>query len=104
MLRKRMDIIREAVKKTELPQFEVSKVLKAVQDAVFEFMANGDSIIFGRLGSFNTRILPKRKARNPRTGEIFDLPVRRKAMFRTSTMLKTAVKSNRRGLDGEEKV
>lgn len=104
MLRTQGDIVREAVKRCELPQYEVKQVLKAIQDAIFEYMVNGDNVMFSPLGRFEITVMPSRKARNPRTGETFEMGPQRKASFRPFIPLKDAVKANKRGLDGEEKV
>ena len=101
MLRKQGDIVREAVKKCELPQYEVKKVLSAIQDAIWDFMVNGDDVWFGKVGKFVVRTMASKKARNPMTGEILQQPIQRKATFRVFTPLKTAVKKNRRGLDNQ---
>ncbi len=101
MLRKQGDIVREAVKKCELPQYEVKKVLHAVQDAIWDFMVNGDNVWFGKVGRFVVRTMPSREVRNPLTGEVFQQPIQRKATVHLFPPLKAAVKKNRRGLDNE---
>jgi nucleoid DNA-binding protein len=100
MLRMKRDIVREAVKKCELPQYEVKKVLTAISTAIFEFMVNGDDVLFPPVGKFEVRTMGSRKVRNPLTGVIRQMPPQRRAAFRVYNPLKKAVKKNRRGLDG----
>src|ERR1700675_3358006 len=101
MLRRTRDVVREIVKKVELPQYEVKRVLEAYYEAIFEFMSQGDDVLSGKLGKFTVRTMRACKRRNPLTGESFMQPKTRHAAFKFYNPLKTAVKTNRRGLDGE---
>jgi nucleoid DNA-binding protein len=95
------DVAREAVKKAELPQYEVKKVITAVQEAILDFLVNGDTVIFGDLGVFGSKIMRAHKVRNPKTGETWIQPATRRAHFRFYPEPKEKIRANRRGLDDE---
>lgn len=99
MVRKLGDIVREAVIKCEIPQYEVKQVLVAVQDAILKFMVEGDDVLFGDLGKFRVRIRPAHSTRNPRTGETWMQPATRQPFFKFHPKIRLSVRANRRGLD-----
>lgn len=104
MIRVTRDVVREIVKKIELPQYEVKKVMTAYQEVIFDFLSQGDTVLMPKVGKFTVRVDKARKRRNRWTGEIYVWPTTRMPRFRFYWTLKQAVKANRRGLDDEEKV
>lgn len=96
------DVVRQAVIKAELPQYEVKKVLVAVQDAILQFLIDGDEIIFGNLGKWQVRVTRAHKGRNPKTGESVMVPAVRRAIFKFYPEAKAAIRANRRGLDEQQ--
>ena len=54
----------------------VEEVIKALSDELLEVIANNDSFKLGEVVTIKGIEKPARTCRNPRTGEIIELPVR----------------------------
>jgi len=50
-------------------------------------MARGERVAIPSLGTFNVRMRSSRKGRNPRTGELLQIPEKRVVTFRASSDL-----------------
>ena len=76
--------------------YHVERVINAVFDSLREFMAEADPEIrieIRDFGVFEVKITKaKPKARNPKTGEIIHVPVRRKTHFKAGKLLKETLK------------
>lgn len=101
MIRTKGDIVREIVKKLEIPQSEVRKVLLAHEEAILDYIAGGDSVLMGSVGKFQVKICRARIARNPFTGEKIEVPITRRVSYRFTRKAKQRVKDNRGGLSEE---
>jgi DNA-binding protein HU-beta len=69
-----------------------AKVIDAVTDELIELLRQEQKITFTGFGTFNTKQMPARKGRNPRTGEEIMIPARRVVQFKPGSALKEAVK------------
>jgi DNA-binding protein HU-beta len=59
---------------------------------IVEALKKGDEVSIAGLGIFSAKQRAARKARNPRTGEIVDVPAMRVPKFRAAKALKDAVR------------
>lgn len=61
---------------------EAVKAIAAVSAAIRNGAANGEKVTLPDLGTFRQVNKPSRQARNPRTGEIVEVPARSVVAFR----------------------
>lgn len=71
---KKVELIEKIAEETELPKKSVEKVIKSFTDNVTEIMANRDSLQLIGFGTFTTSERAARQGRNPKTGEVTQIP------------------------------
>lgn len=87
-------IITEAVRGTEefaVTQKETEAYLTAIKDAVVAAMAEGDDVIIPGLIKFSVGNVAARVGRNPQTGEVLNIPAKRKVKAKILGELKNSV-------------
>lgn len=84
-----------------MPQYEVRRFLEALETTIIDYIAGGDSVLFGPVGKFDVFIRHARMARNPATGEPISVPATRRVKFKFFGPTKKRVKDNRGGLSEE---
>ena len=72
------EIVKEVAKRTGLSQKNVNEVLNAYSDCIYTALETGDSVRVVEGISLKLRDVNARTARNPRTGEIIDVPAKKK--------------------------
>jgi len=65
--------------------------VKVIFDTMSEALSGGEGIEIRGFGSFSIRQYPGRKGRNPKTGEMVDVPPRKKPFFKVGKELKNRV-------------
>jgi len=76
-----------------LTKFLAKRLVDCCVEALSESVARGDRIELRGLGAFTVRVTnAKPNARNPRTGDVVNVPARRKVHFRPGKLLKEALK------------
>jgi integration host factor subunit beta len=94
------DIIKEVCEKNNVEP----KVAKAVIESFFDSMAqslkSGERIEIRGFGSFSVRHYGAYKGRNPKTGEIVDIPPKRLPFFKAGKEIKEIIN---KALDSPEK-
>lgn len=70
----------------------VEAILDALGDVAAAELLGGGEIPLSGLGKLKSRDVAARRGRNPRTGEVLDLPAGKKAVFAASKDLKEALK------------
>ena len=70
----------------------VEAVLDALVDVTAAELLGGGEISLPRLGKFKSKAVAARKVRNPRNGEIMEIPAGRKLVFTACNDLKEAMK------------
>ena len=78
-------------KDNRLTKVQVSQVVDAMIEAMTRALAQGGKVEIRGFGNFTVRQREARKARNPRTGEMVEVPAKRVPHFRPSKELKTMV-------------
>lgn len=83
--------------RTAHPDRDVSAVMvEATLDAFVDVTAaellGGGEVTLPRLGKFKSKAVSARKGRNPRTGEVLDIPAGKKVVFAACKELKEALK------------
>ena len=84
-----IDAIHE--KDTGLTKVQVGQVVDAMIEAMTKALANGGKVEIRGFGKFTVRQREARKARNPRTGDMVEVPAKRVPYFKPGKELKTMV-------------
>lgn len=85
------DIIGKITEAVGLTKIETEAVINGFIVVINEALKNGQEVEIRGLGSFRIIEREPRLARNPKTGEMIQLPKRRVPQFRPSKDLKKAV-------------
>ena len=81
------DLINSISEKTGLTNTKSNQVLNALTEAITESLSNGNKVTLVGFGTFTVSDRNPRKGRNPKTGELIDIPAKRVARFRPGTSL-----------------
>lgn len=81
-------IERLARKQNHLPYQHIERAVKVLLDEMSCSIADGQRIEIRGFGSFSLRYRPPRRARNPKTGEILDVPGRYRLHFKPGKELR----------------
>jgi integration host factor subunit beta len=84
-----IDAIHE--KSTGLTKLQVAQVVDAMIEAMTTALAQGSKVEIRGFGSFTVRQREARKARNPRTGEMVEVPAKRVPHFKPGKELRAMV-------------
>ena len=68
------------------------KCSKAVIDAVTEALKDGEKVALVGFGTFEVKTRAARTGKNPRTGEVINIPEAKVPSFKAGSALKDAVK------------
>jgi len=71
---------------------QAEQAVETMIETIVGTLKKGEEISIAGLGIFSTKERKARKARNPRTGEMVDVPAMRVPRFRAAKALKDAVK------------
>ncbi len=71
---------------------EADAALKAAVQAVSEALQRGERVAIPGFGIFSVKERAPRKGRNPRTGEVINIPARKVVVFRPAKDLRESVK------------
>ena len=82
------EISKSVAKKTNTTQKVARNVIKTFLDTVIMESDRGSKINLAGFGSFERRTQMARKARNPQTKKIIDVPSKKKFVFRASSKIK----------------
>jgi len=87
-----IDTIHE--KDTGFTKVQVSQVVDTMIEAITGALAQGDKVEIRGFGNFKVRQRGARKARNPKTGEMLEVPAKRVPFFRPGKELKAMVEGD----------
>lgn len=90
----RKELIYELCKQSKLPHKKVERIVEGVFKQMRLALKRGDKVQIIEFGTFKVKERAKRKVRNPRTGELMEVPAHKLPTFTASKPLKRAV--NRR--------
>ena len=77
----RKDLIDRVAEKFGLRKKEAEAIVKFVFQEIAETVRKGERVSIQSFGAFELRELKERKIRNPRTGELLEVPRRKKVAF-----------------------
>ena len=77
-----------------LTKVQVGHVVDAIIEAMTTALAQGNKVEIRGFGNFTVRQREARKARNPRTGELVEVPAKRVPHFKPGKELKAMVEGD----------
>lgn len=77
--------------KADISKSAANEALDAVIDAITGTLKNGDSLALVGFGTFSVSERSARSGRNPRTGEVINIPASKNAKFKAGKALKDAL-------------
>ena len=83
------ELVAAVATKAELSKKDADAAVKAVIDAVTEALKDGEKVAFG---TFEVKTRAARTGKNPRTGEVINIPEAKVPSFKAGSALKDAVK------------
>lgn len=78
---------------TMLTRKESEMIINIVFDSMTEALQTGDKVEIRGFGSFTVRERAAREARNPKSGEVVDIPAKKVPFFKTGKELRERVDS-----------
>lgn len=81
---KKAEFIKAVAEKLETTQVDARATLDSVFEAIEDALVEGKKVPLGDLGRLEVRERPARKARNPQTQEVIDVPARNAIAYKAS--------------------
>jgi DNA-binding protein HU-beta len=88
----KQDLVRQISEATGISQRQSTICINSLIDIVRETLTTGRPVKLVGFAHFDTIVRPARKARNPQTNAVVDVPATRVVIFRAGKQLKQSVK------------
>ena len=88
---KKADLIKKVSEKEGIPVKAATTIMDTLFDSMMESLEKGDRIEIRGFGSFAVRHYNAYKGRNPKTGQIVEIPPKRLPFFKVGKELKEMV-------------
>ena len=85
------ELIAAVAEQASITKKDAEKAIAAVIDSITNAMAEGDKVQLVGFGTFEVRARDARKGKNPRTGEMIDIPASKVPAFKAGKALKDIV-------------
>ena len=85
------ELIAAVAEKAELSKKDAEKAVKAFTDVVSEELVNGGKIQLVGFGTFEVSERAAREGRNPKSGEVMNIPASKTPQFKAGKALKDMV-------------
>jgi len=85
------ELIQQVADEANLTKAQAQGALKALLKTIMQVVANGDKVTLVGFGSFEPKERSAREGRNPKTGEIVQIPAARVPAFSAGKSFKEAV-------------
>ena len=85
------DLVTQVSSDTGIPKVDSGRVIDAVFDTITNSLKGGTEVRLVGFGTFSTANRKASKGRNPRTGEVIDIPASIQPKFKAGKGLKNAV-------------
>ena len=82
------ELSKSVAKKTNVTKKVARDVIKTFLNEIVTSVNNGKKVNLVGIGIFERRVQKERKARNPRTKQIINIPSKKKFTFRASSKIK----------------
>ncbi len=87
------DLVKEVAKSSGLTQTNAEVVVETVLESIKEALNSGDEVELRGFGSFRLRQRNPHRGRNPKTGEVVQVPAKRVPYFKLGKALKELINS-----------
>lgn len=81
------DLVNSISEQTGLTKTKSNQVVDAITSVIAETLSKGEKVTLVGFGTFTTTDRNARKGRNPKTGEVIDIPAKRVAKFKAGSEL-----------------
>ena len=81
------DLVNSISEQTGLTKTKSNQVVDAITNIIAETLSSGDKVTLVGFGTFTTTERNARKGRNPKTGEVIEIPAKRVAKFKAGSDL-----------------
>ena len=85
------DLVNEIAKETGLTKTKSSEVVDTIVETISNTLKKGDKVTLVGFGTFTTSKRSARKGRNPKTGEVINIPGKTVARFKAGSELTKTV-------------
>ena len=85
------ELIDAVAERTGLVKSDAARAVEAVLGSVTDALQKGDTVALSGFGTFVVKARAARAGRNPRTGEVLEIPAGRVPTFKAGKALKDAV-------------
>jgi integration host factor subunit beta len=89
----RSELILQLAERANLPQRVARIIVDTIFDGMKESLIRGEGIEIRGFGSFSVRSYDGRKGRNPKNGQIVDVPPKKLPFFKAGKILKQRINS-----------
>ncbi len=86
------ELVAEVAKQAGITKKEADAALKAAVSAIGKALKKGERIAIPGLGIFTVKKRAARKGRNPRTGDVIQIPARKVVAFKPAKELRDGIK------------
>ena len=86
------ELVSKIAEKAGITKKEADAAIKAFVEAIHELFEKEESLRIPGLGTFKVVVRKARKGRNPRTGEVIEIPARKVLAFKPASELVQEVK------------
>lgn len=85
------ELIKHIAETAGLSQKQATSALQAVETAIIDSLANGNTVELKGFGTFSLKERAERQGRNPKTGETITIPAQKTPHFKAGKAFKDAV-------------
>ncbi|MCS7151082.1 MAG: HU family DNA-binding protein [Endomicrobia bacterium] len=90
---KRKTLVEEISSKTGQKPLVVQKILREFVRVLAKALKNGETVTISGLGQFKAKLTKPKIGRNPKTGEVVQIPERKKVSFRPTDWIRKYINS-----------
>ena len=87
------ELVSQLAERADLPQTVARVIVDTIFDGMKESLIRGERIEIRGFGSFSVRSYEGRKGRNPKNGELVDVPPKKLPFFKVGKALKQKINS-----------
>jgi DNA-binding protein HU-beta len=85
------DLVNSLAENTGMTKTKSNEVIDVIVSTISEALKSGDKVTLVGFGTFTTTQRDARKGRNPKTGEVIEIPAKRVAKFKAGADLTKSV-------------
>ena len=87
----KLELVKSVAEKTGLTQAATKDVVDAVLDVITDELVKGEKVAIAGFGTFEVSERAAREGRNPRSGEVMNIPASKAPKFKAGKALKDIV-------------